>query len=131
MNTFKKPRFWKKLKNFKHEEFASPEQPMSGLNMDQEFMLMLQDMRDKAGIPMFVTSGYRTESYNKAIGGSPKSYHIQGMAADISYSNGQELGKLLKAAIEAGFTGIGIYNKHIHVDNRPSGHIVSWVGISK
>lgn len=31
-----------------------------------------------------VVSGWRPESYNKLIGGSPHSYHVKGMAVDLS-----------------------------------------------
>ncbi|PHS48856.1 MAG: peptidase M15A [Marinobacter sp.] len=42
----------------------------------------LQPARDALG-PVFVSSGYRPEALNRAIGGSPSSAHIDGRAADI------------------------------------------------
>ena len=34
--------------------------------------------------PMFITSGFRSEELNKAIGGAKKSQHMQGLAVDIN-----------------------------------------------
>lgn len=44
---------------------------------------LLEPLRSLVGLPVKVTSGYRCAELNKAIGGSPKSEHIQGFAADI------------------------------------------------
>jgi zinc D-Ala-D-Ala carboxypeptidase len=33
--------------------------------------------------PIHITSGYRTAALNKAVGGSPNSAHMQGLAADF------------------------------------------------
>lgn len=43
---------------------------------------VLQPVRDALG-PVTVTSGYRCPELNKAVGGSSKSQHMYGMAADI------------------------------------------------
>lgn len=48
---------------------------------------VLQPVRDKLG-PIIVTSGYRSPDVNRKIGGSSKSQHTQGQAADIKYSGG-------------------------------------------
>jgi hypothetical protein len=43
---------------------------------------VLQPARDKFG-PIEVTSGYRSEKVNAAVGGSATSDHLKGKAADI------------------------------------------------
>ena len=43
---------------------------------------IIQPMRDAIG-PIRVTSGYRSPKLNRAIGGSSKSQHCKGMAADF------------------------------------------------
>lgn len=43
---------------------------------------VLQLVRDKFG-PIRITSGYRSPALNRAVGGSNKSFHAFGMAADI------------------------------------------------
>lgn len=43
----------------------------------------VQSIRDCLGMPMFVSSGYRSPAVNKAVGGAPNSQHMQGLAADL------------------------------------------------
>ena len=44
---------------------------------------ILQPLRDEYNKPIIVSSGFRCEKLNKAVGGSPTSEHRYGMAADI------------------------------------------------
>jgi hypothetical protein len=44
---------------------------------------VLQPLRDATGVPITVTSGFRSPSLNNAIEGAPKSQHMLGQAADI------------------------------------------------
>ena len=44
---------------------------------------VLQPIREKYGKPIIVSSGFRCEKLNKAIGGSKTSEHRYGMAADF------------------------------------------------
>ena len=44
---------------------------------------VLQPLRNIVGMPIKVTSGYRSEELNSAVGGSPASYHRFGYAADL------------------------------------------------
>jgi hypothetical protein len=44
---------------------------------------VLQPLREMLDTPIIVSSGYRCEALNKAIGGSEASQHMNGMAADI------------------------------------------------
>ena len=43
----------------------------------------LEDIRARVKCPIIVTSGYRSEALNKAIGGSENSQHVLAEAADI------------------------------------------------
>ena len=43
----------------------------------------LEIIRAITGKTMTINSGYRTEIYNRKVGGSKNSQHIQGMAADF------------------------------------------------
>jgi hypothetical protein len=47
---------------------------------------VLQPARDKFG-PIEVTSGYRSEKVNAAVGGSATSDHLKGKAADIKHKD--------------------------------------------
>ena len=44
---------------------------------------IFQPLRESFGCPIYVSSGYRSEALNKAIGGSKRSQHIQGRALDL------------------------------------------------
>jgi uncharacterized protein YcbK (DUF882 family) len=89
--------------------------------MQQDFINKLQKMRDIYGHSMHISSGYRCPAHNAKIGGAKVSLHLSGQAADIalpSASNYAARFKLVKAALEAGFTCIELSDLHIHVDNR-------------
>lgn len=45
----------------------------------------LEEIRDRvlAGAPIAITSGYRCSRLNAAVGGSPSSAHVEGLAADF------------------------------------------------
>lgn len=71
------------------------------------------------GKPLTVISGYRSPSYNRQVGGAPRSQHLVNRAADIvaGYAT-------IDQARAAGFTGIG-YNRRrqvVHVDVRTGRH---------
>ena len=44
---------------------------------------VLDPLREAYGRPIIVTSGYRCEKLNKAVGGATSSQHVKGQAADI------------------------------------------------
>ncbi|MGE8061510.1 D-Ala-D-Ala carboxypeptidase family metallohydrolase [Pseudomonas sp. NPDC089547] len=44
----------------------------------------LEQVRALFGMPIIVSSGYRSERVNRLIGGAPKSQHVQGLAADFT-----------------------------------------------
>ena len=47
---------------------------------------ILDPLREKVGV-IIVSSGYRSESYNKQIGGAKNSQHVKGEAVDIVFKN--------------------------------------------
>lgn len=105
-------------KNFTREEFKCP-CGCGGDTVDYELMAVLQEAREHFGKPINVTSGYRCKKYNKKIGGSSKSQHITGRAADIQI---KDVGP---QAVWAYFFGkyrdkfgIGKYPTFTHIDTR-------------
>lgn len=52
-------------------------------NLVRLVLEILQPIRDKWGRPIVVTSGFRSEAVNKAVGGARNSQHRLGEAADI------------------------------------------------
>lgn len=61
---------------------------------------VLEPLRTLYGKPIRISSGYRSEALNKAVGGSAASHHCSGMAVDIDQGSAQEnmrIFNLLKA----------------------------------
>lgn len=73
-----------------------------------------------AGIPFKINSSIRCEQHNLAVGGKPDSAHLTGNAFDIKATTSKARFLILKSAIEAGFTRIGIYKTFIHIDDDSS-----------
>ncbi len=44
---------------------------------------VFQPIRDYFGAPIYISSGYRSQALNEAIGGSTRSFHSHGMALDL------------------------------------------------
>ena len=53
-------------------------------NLNTLVTCVLDPVRERWGVPIYVNSGYRCPELNKLVGGAPGSYHQRGMAADIT-----------------------------------------------
>lgn len=81
-------------------------------NLTELASKVLQPIRDKYGKPIIVTSGYRCEQLNKAVGGVTFSQHCQGQAADIksvsdSVADNKALFDLIVKMIKSGEIVVG------------------------
>ncbi len=103
--------------NFLLREFASRDGSHQVV-LHRELLQRLQALRDALGRPVIINSGYRNPAHNEAVGGSPNSYHLRGMAADIRVP-GIHPAALAEAARQAGFRGVITYATFVHVDVRP------------
>ena len=103
---------------FKVREFASKDGD-DLVRISPALLDILHSIRKHFNAPVIITSGYRTKSHNKKVGGAKKSTHVVGIAADIvvkgvtpakvaAYAN-----TLLQ---ESG--GIGEYRNFVHIDVR-------------
>lgn len=102
------------MKHFHYGEFSCPH---CGANeMDGDFLEMLDAVREEAGIPFVITSGFRCKEHNEAVGGKATSSHLRGLAADIACSTSGDRWKIVAAAIECGIPRIGIADTFIHLD---------------
>lgn len=120
--SFKAERQVQLSKNFKVREFRCKD-GNDKIVVNCDLVDVLQKIREHFGKPVVITSAYRTESYNKKVGGSPNSQHLYGNAADITIAG-------LKAKDIAAYVeklmpntgGIGIYTTQnfVHVDVRAS-----------
>ncbi len=65
--------------------------PSAEIEANLEYLVknVLQPLRDHFGVPIRVTSGYRSPALNRAIGGSSSSWHSHGCAADIQIPSGR------------------------------------------
>lgn len=119
--------------NFAVAEFACKD-GSAALLVDDELVTILQQVRNYFQRPVTITSGYRNNTYNTKVGGSTKSQHMTGRAADIQIAGISP--QLLGAYVETLLPkrgGIGVYppNKSrptgwVHVDTRPD--MSRWTG---
>lgn len=133
-------------RHFKVEEFRCHDgtpYPEEWPDRWAELVGLCDAVRDLAGAPCDVVSGYRTAEYNASLiasGHDPaaNSQHIQGNAADLSPQPqfGRdavlELHAKVLAAWQAGklpaLGGLGLYPDWIHCDTfkAPDGHLRRW-----
>tara|TARA_R100000808_G_C2103931_1_gene120170 strand:- start:450 stop:803 length:354 start_codon:yes stop_codon:yes gene_type:complete len=115
------------MKYFTFAEFDSPDEKDSGKNMRHDFLEMLDFAREEAQIPFKITSGFRTTTHNRKVGGVENSSHTKGCAADISCNNSIARSTMVRALVNVGFTRLGIASSFIHVDNDPDKPDAIWL----
>ena len=99
------------MKYFEESEFSEFDK------MDPTLLAMLDDLRETYGYPIKLTSTYRSPEHPIEAKKSKPGEHAYGAAVDIACVGGEATFKLVKAAIEVGFTRIGISRKNnfVHV----------------
>jgi uncharacterized protein YcbK (DUF882 family) len=113
-------------KNFTIEEFDCHDGtfvPSSLFGNVNALAFNLQVLREHLNRPIKVLSGYRTQSYNKKVGGAPHSQHLVARAADIQVKGitPYSLSLIIEDLISEDFMrqgGIGLYNTFLHYDIR-------------
>lgn len=97
--------------------------------MDEDFMRRANHARHYARVPFIVNSAYRCPEHNEAVGGSPKSSHVKGMAMDVKVKTPWHAHQILRGLHEAGINRAFVYIKpsvkaegsfmifHIHFDS--------------
>ena len=73
-------------------------------------------IREEFGKPIHINSGYRTEAHNEKVGGTSKSSHLKGLAADVACKSSADRFELLNLFIKHGINRIGVAKSFIHVD---------------
>lgn len=104
--------------NFKVREFACQD-GSDTIFISTELVKVLQKIRSWFGKPVTINSAYRTEAHNRAVGGSPTSQHLYGLAVDIVVKgkSPKEVARLVEAVLGSR-GGIGLYSWGVHVDVR-------------
>jgi hypothetical protein len=103
---------------FSKEEFDHPDK------MDQRFIAKLDVARGIAQVPFKINSDYREDS--KA--------HYNGRGVDISATDSKTRFAIVRGAIRAGINRIGVYDRHVHLDDEQEPthpERVMWIGKSK
>lgn len=92
--------------------------------ISDEFVTLLDELRELVGFPLVVTSGYRCPDHNNRVSSTGRTGpHTTGQAADISVDRFRAFRVMSKAA-DMGFTGIG-FKQHgggrfMHLDTLPN-----------
>ena len=115
----KQPERWRWDPYFSIKEFTC--RGSNECNMNPDFMDLLVSLRKLYDAPLFVSSGYRSPTYNKTVSTTGENGpHTTGQAVDFIIE-GVPAYKLLRIAFQLGFTGIGVSQKgtsrFVHLDN--------------
>ncbi|GAH60994.1 unnamed protein product, partial [marine sediment metagenome] len=111
-------------KNFNLSEFECPCGKCKAKRISLILITKLQQLRDRIGEPIFITSGCRCPIYNKKIGGHSKSPHLLGKAADIQVKKWTPIGLAFMADNNI---RLGIYPNHLHMDIMPPNPSKYWL----
>ena len=105
-------------KNFYKDEFEC--QCGCGFSdVSLELVAVLQEVRDYFKQPVRITSACRCEAHNKAVGGSVRSKHLEGIASDIQVEKVSP--RAVQDFLEASYPdtyGLGRYKSFTHIDVR-------------
>lgn len=129
--------FMKLSEHFDDSEFKCKCGKCELIPISPELIKVLEDLivcfTDDRGRPTVgITSGYRCEAHNKAVGGATNSQHCQGIAADIKVKRANK--EVIDPSTIYSFLnmkyptkyGIGKYAGWTHIDVRPTP--ARWVG---
>lgn len=87
--------------------------------VDTETIDVLDDLREAFEQPAHINSGCRCPAHNKSEGGTDKSQHVLGRAADVVVNNVNPL--TVYAYLDSKYKnkyGIGSYSGFTHIDTR-------------
>ena len=104
---------------FKHFDISEFRCRETGENdMKEEFIHMLDELRERCGFPFTITSGDRSVNHTAERSKEKGGTHTQGIAADIAVANGEQRMKIVREALDMGLGGIGVARTFVHVDMR-------------
>lgn len=117
-----------KLRYFKPEEFEKATPACSIDDMDEAFLLKLDDARSICFVPFVINSAFRSKDYEKSKNRSGTSSHCKGLAVDIRCNSSADRLRILLALLAVGFRRIGLYSTFIHIDMDTSKRPSVWLG---
>jgi uncharacterized protein YcbK (DUF882 family) len=95
--------------------------PVTALEMAEQLELVRPDFG-----PIKIWSSFRCPTHNLKLGGVANSYHLLGLAADISVSCDSARFNLVKSLIWHGWKRIGIAALYVHADRGPTETPTIW-----
>lgn len=104
------------LRYFSEDEFMMGAKNVYN-KMDETFLLLLDELRDRFGHPMHINSSFRTPEWNFTVGGAKNSQHLKGNAVDVKCTDAKLRALLVKEALGLGLS-VGVAKTFIHLDNR-------------
>lgn len=116
---------WAAIEYFSPEEFDRPEK------LNPELLYKADSLRRIYGNPLYVKSDYRPRDRRAHGDGDALDLGVAPGSAPIT---GRERWLFVQAALQAGFTRIGLYDRHFHVDvsrRRDLPREVIWLGKSR
>lgn len=103
-------------KYFTETEFNYCTPSCSIKDMNSHFINLLDNIRERAGIPFILTCAYRSREWDLKKGRSGNSAHTKGLAVDIKYNSSADAFKIIESAMYFGIKRIGIGRTFIHLD---------------
>lgn len=85
------------------------------LEMEKDFIALLDIIREECGFPFVITSGYRHETHPVEARKKRAGTHAKGCAVDIKATPKQAM-KIMEVAKYHGITRIGVAKSFIHLD---------------
>lgn len=90
---------------------------MKNLQQLQDFLVSLERI---LGVEIIVNSGYRCPELNRIVGGSPSSYHMLGLAADIKVEDSArctltDLKNLCKELRKTRLAEVIVHDTYVHI----------------
>lgn len=117
---------WDIIEHFKPAEFACRcgECGSTGEEMNLNFIFALDQLRERQGRPIIITSGYRCPAYNDSISTTGRNGpHTTGQAADVAVSGEDAFHLVQQCTLGGWMRGIGINQRgpfekrFIHLDD--------------
>lgn len=106
-------------------DFASPDKPLSWMEMKRSTLVAFRDSVDELGFAPLINSADRSDQHNEAVGGAGESAHKDGYALDISILQDPIL---IPSVLSKHFPRNGFYATHHHADNHPDKQPATWYG---
>lgn len=92
--------------------------------VDYKLAEILDTVRQHFGKPCVINSGCRCKHLNETIGGSLRSQHMLGRAADVVIAD-VDPHDVAEVALGLGATGVKAYYEFTHIDTRTG---ANWIG---